>query len=166
MAEFILFVLTFVGIMTVSALVFGGWFLVMLIRGIGTFLGLRQVQPRAIGLHQSSIYAGTIGGSALAGWMGLKYGWQSPFWLVVGPMQVTVVLLTGAFGVHAALACPTAAHDASSSPSLTARRCRFAFRPATSATAHTPDVSPAPARIEIFKTSLRPVRLDVGRTLG
>jgi len=39
-------------------------------------------RSRAIGLHQSSIYAGTIGGSALAGWMGLKYGWQSPFWVL------------------------------------------------------------------------------------
>jgi hypothetical protein len=54
MAEFILFVLIFVGIMTVSALVFGGWFLVMLLRGLGTFLGLRQVQPRAIGPRRPS----------------------------------------------------------------------------------------------------------------
>ncbi len=37
-------------------------------------------RSRAIGLHQTSIYAGTIGGGALAGWMGQKYGWQSPFW--------------------------------------------------------------------------------------
>lgn len=37
-------------------------------------------RSRAIGLHQTSIYAGTIFGSALAGWMGQKYGWQSPFW--------------------------------------------------------------------------------------
>ena len=34
MAEFILFILIFVGIMAVSALIFGGWFLVMIIRGI------------------------------------------------------------------------------------------------------------------------------------
>ncbi len=33
MAEFILFILIFVGIMAVSALIFGGWFLVMIIRG-------------------------------------------------------------------------------------------------------------------------------------
>jgi len=54
MAEFILFVLIFVGIMIVSALVFGGWFLVMLLRGLGTFLGLRQVQPRANGPRRPS----------------------------------------------------------------------------------------------------------------
>ena len=41
MGEFILFVIIFVGIMAVSALIFGGWFLVMLARGIGSFLGLR-----------------------------------------------------------------------------------------------------------------------------
>lgn len=40
-------------------------------------------RSRAIGLHTTSVYAGTIAGGALAGWMGLKYGWQSPF-LVLG----------------------------------------------------------------------------------
>ena len=54
MAEFLLFVLIFVGIMTVSALVFGGWFLVMLVRGIGTFLGLRQAGPGPIGVRRPS----------------------------------------------------------------------------------------------------------------
>ena len=48
MAEFILFVAIFVGIMAVSALIFGGWFLVMLVRGIATFLGLRTAPPPAI----------------------------------------------------------------------------------------------------------------------
>lgn len=39
-------------------------------------------RSRAIGLHQTSIYAGTIGGSVLAGAMAERYGWQSPFWLL------------------------------------------------------------------------------------
>ncbi len=39
-----------------------------------------ETRSRAIGLHQTSIYAGTIFGGALAGWMGQRYGWQSPFW--------------------------------------------------------------------------------------
>lgn len=39
-------------------------------------------RSRAIGLHQTSLFAGTIGGGALAGWMGQRYGWQSPFWLL------------------------------------------------------------------------------------
>ncbi|WP_395089073.1 MFS transporter [Armatimonas sp.] len=43
-----------------------------------------RTRSRAIGLHQTSIYAGTIGGGALAGWMGEKYGWYSPFWVLAG----------------------------------------------------------------------------------
>ncbi len=37
-------------------------------------------RSRAIGLHQTSIYAGTICGGAVAGWMAQDFGWQSPFW--------------------------------------------------------------------------------------
>lgn len=37
-------------------------------------------RSRAIGLHQTSIYAGTVFGAAMAGWMALRFGWQSPFW--------------------------------------------------------------------------------------
>lgn len=44
MGEFILFLIIFVGIMALSALIFGGWFLVMLIRGIASFLGLRTAE--------------------------------------------------------------------------------------------------------------------------
>jgi hypothetical protein len=45
MGEFILFTLIFVGIMAVSALIFGGWFLVMLVRGIAAFFGVRSEPP-------------------------------------------------------------------------------------------------------------------------
>lgn len=40
-------------------------------------------RSRAMSLHQTSVYAGTIGGSAFAGWMGQRYGWSSSF-LVLG----------------------------------------------------------------------------------
>ncbi|MCW3053524.1 MAG: major facilitator superfamily 1, partial [Chthonomonadales bacterium] len=40
-----------------------------------------KTRSTAIGLHQTSIYAGTIFGGAVAGWMGQRYGWQSPFWV-------------------------------------------------------------------------------------
>jgi MFS family permease len=53
-------------------------------------------RSRAIGLHQTSIYAGTIGGSALAGWMGQRYGWQSPFW-VLGIAGIILGLVVSAF---------------------------------------------------------------------
>lgn len=53
MGEFILFIAIFIGVMAVSALVFGGWFLVMLVRGIAGFLGLRA-EPQAIGPRRPS----------------------------------------------------------------------------------------------------------------
>src|SRR3954453_14451085 len=57
MAEFILFIAIFVGIMAVSALIFGGWFLVMIVRGLASFLGLRPAPvtgPAAIGPRRPS----------------------------------------------------------------------------------------------------------------
>jgi hypothetical protein len=45
MGEFILFLLIFVGIMVISALIFGGWFIVMIVRGIASFFGLRHDVP-------------------------------------------------------------------------------------------------------------------------
>ena len=45
MGEFLLFLLIFVGIMAVSALIFGGWFIVMIVRGIASFFGLRHDVP-------------------------------------------------------------------------------------------------------------------------
>jgi hypothetical protein len=56
MAEFILFIAIFVGIMTISALIFGGWFLVMIVRGIAGFLGLIPAhRPMgAVGQRRSS----------------------------------------------------------------------------------------------------------------
>jgi hypothetical protein len=47
MGEFILFLVIFVGIMAISTLVFGGWFIVMIARGIGAFLGVRNGPPQA-----------------------------------------------------------------------------------------------------------------------
>ncbi len=40
----------------------------------------KRTRSRAMGLHQSSVYAGTIGGTTLAGWLAERSGnWQSPF---------------------------------------------------------------------------------------
>jgi MFS family permease len=36
-------------------------------------------RSRAMSLHQTGVYAGTIGGSALAGWMAQAHGWRTPF---------------------------------------------------------------------------------------
>jgi len=45
MFEFALFILVFIGIMAVSALIFGSWFLIMIVRGIAGFLGFRPMPP-------------------------------------------------------------------------------------------------------------------------
>ncbi len=51
-------------------------------------------KSRAMGIHQSSVYAGTIAGGALSGYMGQHYGWRSSF-VVFGSLGVLlgVVLL-------------------------------------------------------------------------
>src|SRR5258708_30684322 len=33
-----------------------------------------------MGLHQTSVYAGTAAGGIVAGYLGQWYGWRSPFW--------------------------------------------------------------------------------------
>jgi MFS family permease len=44
----------------------------------------KDTRSRAMGIHQSSVYAGTILGGALAGYMGQHYGWRSSFLLFGG----------------------------------------------------------------------------------
>jgi MFS family permease len=38
-------------------------------------------RSRAMSIHQSSVYAGTIAGGSLAGYMGQHYGWRSSFYM-------------------------------------------------------------------------------------
>jgi MFS family permease len=56
----------------------------------------RATRSRAMSFHQTSVYAGTIGGGALAGWMGQHYGWQSPF-IVLGIAGVILGLVLAVF---------------------------------------------------------------------
>jgi MFS family permease len=44
----------------------------------------RETRSRAMSLHQSSVYAGTIAGGTLAGVMGQSLGWRSSFYLLGG----------------------------------------------------------------------------------
>jgi MFS family permease len=53
-------------------------------------------RSRAIGIQQTSIYAGTIFGGALAGWMGARFGWRSPF-VVLGTAGVLLGLVLARF---------------------------------------------------------------------
>ncbi len=41
----------------------------------------RDTRSRAMGIHQSSVYAGTIAGGTVAGYFGQYYGWRSGFYL-------------------------------------------------------------------------------------
>src|SRR6185369_15835401 len=40
-----------------------------------------RTRSRAMSIHQSSVYAGTIAGGSLAGILGQRYGWRSSFYL-------------------------------------------------------------------------------------
>jgi predicted MFS family arabinose efflux permease len=42
----------------------------------------KDTRSRAMGIHQSSVYAGTVAGGTLGGWMGQHYGWRSSFSLL------------------------------------------------------------------------------------
>jgi MFS family permease len=41
-------------------------------------------RSRAMSMHQTSVYLGTAGGGALAGFLAEWYGWRSPFWILGG----------------------------------------------------------------------------------
>ena len=47
----------------------------------------KQTRSRAIGVHQTSVYAGTIAGGFFAGWIGQRYGWRWSF-LVFGGLGI------------------------------------------------------------------------------
>ncbi len=42
----------------------------------------RRTRSRALGIHQTSVYLGTAGGAALAGFLSRRQGWRSPFWVL------------------------------------------------------------------------------------
>jgi MFS family permease len=53
----------------------------------------KTTRSRAMGLHQTSVYVGTIGGTTLAGYLAGEYGWQAPFKLFgIAGIVLAVVL--------------------------------------------------------------------------
>ena len=42
----------------------------------------RGTRSRALGIHQTSVYVGTAGGAAAAGWLAMHFGWRSPFFVL------------------------------------------------------------------------------------
>jgi MFS family permease len=53
-----------------------------------------RTRSRALGIHQTSVYLGTAGGAVLAGYLGERLGWRSPFW-VLGLAGVAYAVLLG-----------------------------------------------------------------------
>jgi MFS family permease len=41
-----------------------------------------RTRSRALSIHQTSVYLGTAGGAVLAGFLGERYGWRAPFWVL------------------------------------------------------------------------------------
>lgn len=56
----------------------------------------KKTRSLAMGLHQTSVYAGTIGGTTLAGLLAEHYGWQSPF-MVFGVCGIVLGLVLAVF---------------------------------------------------------------------
>jgi MFS family permease len=56
----------------------------------------KKTRSLAMGLHQTSVYAGTIGGTTLAGLLAENYGWQSPF-MVFGACGIGLGLILAVF---------------------------------------------------------------------
>jgi MFS family permease len=61
----------------------------------------KETRSRALGLHQTSVYAGTIGGGFFAGLIGQYYGWRWSF-IVFGALGVVLGLVLSRFLVEPA----------------------------------------------------------------
>ena len=59
----------------------------------------RETRSRAMGLHQTSVYSGTIGGGFFAGLIGQYYGWRLSF-IVFGGLGVLLGLVLSRFLVE------------------------------------------------------------------
>jgi len=56
----------------------------------------KRTRSRAMSLHQTSVYAGTVGGATFAGWMADVYGWRYPF-VILGAAGVVLGLALAVF---------------------------------------------------------------------
>jgi MFS family permease len=66
-----------------------------------------DTRSRAMSLHQTSVYAGTALGGALAGHLGQHFGWRAPFW-VLGLIGMALAPLLATFIVEPARGKPGA----------------------------------------------------------
>ncbi|MBZ5602721.1 MAG: MFS transporter [Acidobacteriia bacterium] len=66
-----------------------------------------STRSRALGLHQTSVYIGTIGGASVAGWIAQHYGWRAPF-VIFGAAGVVLGLVLSRLLVEPPRATATA----------------------------------------------------------
>ena len=90
----------------------------------------RETRSRAMGLHQTSVYVGTIGGGFFAGLIGQYYGWRLSF-IVFGGLGVLLGLVLSRFLIEpvrgaadVADVAPTAGAHAPARDARSGCRCR------------------------------------------
>lgn len=61
----------------------------------------KATRSRALGIHQTSVYVGTIAGGIFAGYIGEQYGWRSSF-IVFGGLGILLGLVVNRFVIEPA----------------------------------------------------------------
>ncbi|MEO6238122.1 MAG: MFS transporter [Vicinamibacterales bacterium] len=85
----------------------------------------RETRSRAMGLHQTSVYVGTIGGGFFAGLIGQYYGWRLSF-IVFGGLGVLLGFVLNRFLIEPPRGAADLA-EATGSPALRAHGGRLSF---------------------------------------
>jgi len=86
----------------------------------------RDTRSRAMGLHQTSVYVGTIAGGFFAGWIGQYYGWRLSF-VVFGGLGIVLAIVLRRFLTEP----PRGAMDAAAFAKATASVAVALRRPAS-----------------------------------
>ena len=80
----------------------------------------RDTRSRAMGLHQTSVYVGTIGGGFFAGLIGQHYGWRLSF-IVFGGLGVLLGFVLNRYLIEPPRGAADASEVASAHPPVAAR---------------------------------------------
>ena len=96
----------------------------------------RRTRSRAMGLHQTSVYVGTIGGGFFAGYIGQYYGWRLSF-IVFGGLGVLLGFVLNRFLIEPPRGAADLA-DVTGSPTLAAAGPKLSFTDFLRLAARTP----------------------------
>jgi len=86
----------------------------------------QDTRSRALGLHQTSVYIGTIAGGFFAGWIGQRYGWRWSF-LVFGGLGILLGLALNKWLIEPRRAVPETTGSTRGFLNLTALLLMAAF---------------------------------------